>query len=193
MKMILNRNGVHYPLSVSSVDGGTLYLRDDIDAIYNDGDILSLGRDYSSKVLAIYKCASVNNRDFFVAHAIKIGSMVLNECVDADLEQIICVDFARIANEDEKKELFDALEKLGYRWDALRKEVVQFKWKPYIGDIYYYPMFKYSSHLFGSYDCIWADLLSDNDIYNKGWCFKTKEECEAFCEMLNEAIMDVKL
>lgn len=192
MKMILIRNGVHYPLSASSVDCDTLYLRDDIDAIYNDGDILSLGRDDSSKVLAIYKCACVNNRDFFVAHAIKIGSKVLNECVDADLEQSICVDFARIANEDEKKELFDALEKSGYRWDAERKEVVQFKWKPYIGGIYYYPMYKYCSLLFKPYDCIWAGLISDNDIYSKGWCFKTKEECEAFCKRLNEAIMEVK-
>ena len=31
-----------------------------------------------------------------------------------------------------------------------------------------------------------------NDIYNKGWCFKTKEECEAYCERLNKAIMEVK-
>lgn len=191
MKMILIRNGVHYPLSASSVDCDTLYLRDDIDAIYNDGDILSLGRDDSSKVLAIYKCACVNNRDFFVAHAIKIGSLVLNECVDADLEQSICVDFARIANEDEKKELFDALEKSGYRWDAEKKSVVELKWKPFKGDYYYTPIFSYE---YGFFDTLyeWDDLQSDANIDSKGWCFKTKEECEAFCQKLNKAIMEVK-
>jgi hypothetical protein len=191
MKMILNRNGVHYPLSVSSADGDTLYLRDDIDAIYNDGDILSLGRDDSSKVLAIYKCACVNNRDFFVAHAIKIGSMLLNECVDAGLEQSICVDFARIANEDEKKELFDALEKSGYRWDAETKIVVELKWKPKIGDDYYAPLYT-NNKVFSPCCYPWTNSRFDTNLHKKGWCFKTKEECEEFCQKLNKAIMEVK-
>lgn len=190
MKMILIRNGVHYPLSVSSVDGDTLYLRDDIDAIYNDGDILSLGRDDSSRVLAIYKCACVNNRDFFVAHAIKIGSLLLNECVDADLEQSICVDYARIANEDEKKELFDALEKSGYRWDEEQKKVVELKWKPKIGETCFAPYFDFPKFITKQW--LWEINGYSTEYYNKGWVFRTKEECEAYCKRLNEVIKEIK-
>ena len=192
MKMILIRNGVHYPLSASSVDCDTLYLRDDIDAIYNDGDILSLGRDDSSKVLAIYKCACVNNRDFFVAHAIKIGSLVLNECVDACLEQSICVDFARIANEDEKKELFDALEKSGYRWNAEKKAVVELKCKPNVGDDYHFPSFTEKDGFTPCSNYSWCNSRFDKMLHNRGWVFRTKEECEAYCKKLNQAIEGVK-
>ena len=190
MNMILNRNGVHYPLSVYSFDGGTLYLRDDIDAIYNDGDILSLGRDDSSKVLAIYKCACVNNRDFFVAHAVKIGSLVLNECVDAGLEQSISVDFARIANEDEKKELFDALEKRGYRWDSEKKAVVELKWKPKLRETCFAPYFEFPKFI--TKQGLWGINWYNIEYYNKGWCFKTKEECEAYCKRLNDVINEIK-
>ena len=32
----------------------------------------------------------------------------------------------------------------------------------------------------------------DKAILDKGWCFKTEEECQAFCDRLNEVVNSVK-
>ena len=99
---------------------------------------------------------------------------------------------ARLATEEEKQKLFDKLAKEGYKWDAEKKELVKLKWKPKCEEEYFTPVFTHTD-TFHAALCIWEDLPFDTNIYNKKWCFKTKEECQAFCDRLNDAINSVKL
>ena len=98
--------------------------------------------------------------------------------------------FIRLATEKEKKKLFDKLKEEGYEWDAEKKEIVKLKWKPLFGQLYHRPSL-YGAEIKVS-KIYWREDEVDKGYYNKGWCFKTKEECQAFCDKLNEAINSVK-
>ena len=99
----------------------------------------------------------------------------------------------RPATEEEKKKLFDKLKEEGYEWDAEKKEVVKIKWKPKVGDTYFRTDF--NGCMFICYEGKYRHDTNRNikDYIEKGWCFKTKEECQEFCNRLNDAINSVKL
>ena len=192
MKIVINNNGKRIPATLDVVDGVMIVspVKEKDIAQFKDGDVVVYRYGEDATTIAILQGeVDTISKYLFIEDYVSLDSV---EGLLLDSNYTDAATDVRYATEEEKHKLFDALEKSGYRWDAERREVVQFKWKPYIGDIYYYPMFQYCSHLFKSHDCIWADLLADNDIYSKGWCFKTKEECEAFCERLNQAIMEIK-
>ena len=94
------------------------------------------------------------------------------------------------ATEEEKKLLFDKLKEEGLAWDAERKELVKLKWKPKEEEIFYFPIF--SDELGG--------FVTDYEEYyetrfmsiERGWHFKTEQECQEFCNRLNEAISQVE-
>ena len=95
------------------------------------------------------------------------------------------------ATEEEKKKLFDKLKEEGYEWKAETKELVKLKWEPKEGGLYYAPflfatIFQPHSRFFTSDS---GTCLEQKDV---GWCFKTPEECERFCEKLNKKIKEVE-
>lgn len=97
----------------------------------------------------------------------------------------------RPATEEEKKELFAKLAEEGYEWKAETKELVKLKWEPKEGGLYYAPflfatIFQPVSKFFTS------DSGTCLEQKNVGWCFKTPEECERFCEKLNKKIKEVE-
>ena len=98
----------------------------------------------------------------------------------------------RYATEEEKKLLFDKLKGEGYEWDAEKKEVVKLKWKPKVGDTYYRPDFNRCMFMCYEGRCRYDTMRYIKDCIEKGWCFKTKEECQEFCNRLNNAINQVK-
>lgn len=100
------------------------------------------------------------------------------------------IDYSqRPATEEEKKKLFDKLAEAGYEWDAEKKELVKLKWKPKLSEDYYTPTF---TEEFVPYLFDWAEDEYDLKYHSIGWVFKTKEECQAFCDKLNESINSVK-
>ena len=102
-------------------------------------------------------------------------------------------DVDRYATFEEKQKLFDKLKEEGLAWDADKKEIVKLKWKPKLGERYYTPYFDISPSQSFVYGIIgWCDNQIDHELYEKGWCFKTKEECQSFCDKLNQAIKSVK-
>lgn len=101
------------------------------------------------------------------------------------------VNDLRLATEEEKKKLFDKLKEEGWEWDAEKKELVKLKWKPKAGQSYYIPII--CNAKFKAIIEDWSDDSMDALYLDKGWCFKTKEECQAFCDRLNDAINSVKL
>ena len=99
-------------------------------------------------------------------------------------------DFIRPATEEEKKLLFDKLAEEGYEWDAEKRELVKLKWRPKYNDNYWSPS------LFVNEFIPWMNSWKNSKIGNKrlekGWVFRTEEECQAFCDKLDEAINSVK-
>lgn len=104
------------------------------------------------------------------------------------------VNQLRPATEEEKKLLFDKLKEEGYEFDFEKKELVKLKWKPKTGEIYYYPSMKPQKGRITSYPKkeTNTELHFDKEIINTGWVFKTKEECQKFCDKLNEVINSIK-
>jgi len=97
----------------------------------------------------------------------------------------------RYATEEEKKLLFDKLAEKELAWDAEKKELVKLKWKPKDDELYCRPGF--NNEEFACYKDRWDNTKYENFLYNKGWIFKTEQECQEFCDRLNEAINSVKL
>lgn len=98
--------------------------------------------------------------------------------------------WVRYATEEEKKIFFDKLAEKGYEFDFEKKELVKLKWKPMTGQWYYTPnicnaQFKVVQHYWSNDD---MDVL----YFGKGWVSQTKEECQEFCNRLNDAINSVK-
>lgn len=96
----------------------------------------------------------------------------------------------RPASEDEKKLLFDKLAEEGWEWKADTKELVKLKWKPKEDEIYFLPHCDVSGFHVRSFE--WEDTMVENQYYKKGWIYKTEQECQEFCNRLNEAINQVK-
>lgn len=98
----------------------------------------------------------------------------------------------RPATEEEKQKLFGKLKEEGYEFDFEKKELIKLKWEPKVGDTYFRPNF--DKCIFRCYKgtCRFDIMLYIKDCIEKGWVFKTQEECQAFCDKLNESINSVK-
>ena len=63
------------------------------------------------------------------------------------------------------------------------------KWKPKDGEVFHFPIF---SDVLGGFDTGYQE--NDNTkipSVERGWCFKTEQECQAFCDRLNKAIENI--
>ena len=100
----------------------------------------------------------------------------------------------RPATEEEKKLLFDKLAKVGWEWDADKKELIKLKWKPVVGQHFYFVEYDNENFIFiaKAYTYAFEDQIERDKTIAKGWCFKTSTECQAFCDKLNQAISQVK-
>ena len=98
----------------------------------------------------------------------------------------------RPATEEEKQKLFDKLAEEGYSWDAERKELVKLKWKPKVGDDFYYPFFEDFKAVVRRFIYSSDERLDEDEDIKNGRVFKTEQECQEFCNRLNEAINQVK-
>lgn len=98
----------------------------------------------------------------------------------------------RPATEEEKKLLFDKLAEEGYEFDFEKKELVKIKLKPKVGDTYFRPDFNKCRFLCYEGKARYDTMIYIKEHIDKGWCFKTKEECQEFCNRLNDTISQVK-
>ena len=98
--------------------------------------------------------------------------------------------WVRYATEEEKKKLFDKLKEEGYEFDFEKKELVKSRWKPEINQQYWSPS-AYAAR-FDPWNFAWSNSSIGKCRYDIGWVFRTKEECQVFCDKFNLAIEGVK-
>ena len=99
------------------------------------------------------------------------------------------VNQLRPAAEEEKKLLFDKIDQEGYEWLADERKLVKKKWMPEYDEDYYCPFFDTFKFKIACYT--WYRCELDFIMLGKGWVFRTEEECQKFCEKLNQAINSI--
>lgn len=194
MKIVINNNGERIHATLEVVDGVMIVspVKENDITQFKDGDIITCGwngkkKSYSWTCVLRGEIEQIVD-NMFIADYCMIDSYGEYSCQNGDSDSATWV---RYATEEEKQKLFDALLKEGKAWDAEKKAVVDLKWKPKIGETYFAPVFTYTDTFYTKL-YVWEDVSWDTNLYNKGWCFKTKEECEAFVKRLNQAIEGVK-
>lgn len=98
----------------------------------------------------------------------------------------------RLATEEEKKFLFDKIDELGYEWLADEKKLVKKKWMLKVGDTYFRVNFNRCMFMCYEGKCRYDTMRYIKDYVEKGWCFKTKDLCQEFCNRLNSYISSIK-
>lgn len=200
MKIVINNNGEHIPATLEVVDGVMIVspIEDKVDiSQFKDGDIITCGWENEFHTCSwvcvlngtIEECKDNYFLEEYCGTYLVGGDGKEQTWIDSYSDSATWVHYA---TEEEKQKLFDALAKEGKAWDAEKKAVVELKWKPKIGEKYYYPYFNIRENDFMTQYAAWSGIYSEENGYSKGWCFKTKEECEAYCKKLNQAIEGVK-
>lgn len=181
MEVKIKNNNELIDAVIDMVDGVMVVSPKEMKFEPKDGDVVFSG----FSLISIFKKKTTNAS--FSAYAAFDGDAIqinFNHWTTTNL---------RPATEEEKKKLFDKLKEEGWEWKADTKELVKLKWKPKVDETFYYP-FHRGAGVFITGDYTYtkqSSLDKDTEVMN-GWCFKTKEECQAFCDKLNEAINQVK-
>lgn len=150
-----------------------------------DGDVVSIfNKSYGVWMTAI--CREIHNERCSVYCMIDA-----KDKLSVNLSKVSTSYGIIAATEEEKQKLFDKLAEEGLAWDAERKELVKLKWKPKENERYYYPA-NYGYGFVLADTCFNANFLNDVKRIESGRYFKDKQECQEFCNRLNEAINSVK-
>ena len=149
---------------------------------FKDGDFVSLN-NLGAKILIIYN----SKKEGYNAncHA--------SVCIDRYKNYVsyndCCVGYdARIATEEEKQLLLDAIHADGKDWDADKKQIVDYKWKPKEDEAYYY-----IDSFLDVCSSYWGVDSTDNLAYSRGNCFKTEEEAQKYADKFSKILKERKL
>lgn len=141
---------------------------------WRDGDLLA-GR--GGNLFAVF---SHKEKEFsFVAYM-----QASEDGVQEYSDGVICnrEDY-RLATDDEIVKFYRLLHKHGKEWDAERKKLVNWKWKPKFGEEYFVV------NTLGRIDNYrWDDDIVDNGFYNVGNCFPTREEAETMAKKIKKLL-----
>lgn len=184
MEVKIKNNNEMIDATIEMVDGVMVVLPKEVKYEPKDGDVVYAGGFYD--FVFIYKDNLTAEAYYYVSLFLKTNKIELpNGC------HIGYVPELRPATEEEKKKLFDKLAEEGLTWDAEKKKLIKPKWKPKDGESYFYPFIDKCKFI--CYECVWNNHVVDKSLYSKGWLFKTEQECQEFCDRLNEAINSVKI
>jgi hypothetical protein len=191
MEIKININGEYIPATLEVVDGVMIVspVKGNDISQFKDGDVVVYCYGEDATTIAVLQGeVDTISKYLFIEDYVSLDSV---EGLLLDSNYTDAATDVRYATEEEKQKLFDALAKEGKAWDAEKKAVVDLKWKPKIGDDYYAPLYT-NNKVFSPCGYSWCNSLFDTNLQNRGWVFRTNEECEAYCERLNEAIEGVK-
>lgn len=149
---------------------------------FKDGDVLiddfKIYTKYPHKVIFIYKGKrTLENYDSYVQRTLS-GSLLLDSrCCGYDRCKV------RLATEEEKQELFDAMKAAGLRWNAAKKRVEKIRWRANDKRAYY--CISEQGYVMVNYE---AGFPSDEDKWVFGNYFRTEEQAQAAAEAIKETL-----
>jgi hypothetical protein len=144
-----------------------------------NGDVVTSGCSY--EVISIFK--SQSNVIAYKSHiSIYEEELHTDDC--------FMMKNIRPATEEEKQKLFDKIDAEGYEWNPDERKLVRKKWKPKRGEICFHPFC--DGTIFNPFKTDWVEETFYFGLFDKGWVFRTKEDCEEFCKKLNQAINQIK-
>lgn len=171
------------PATIEMVDGNMIVFPQVDEFIPKDGDIVFVKGGVEH--ILIYKEKTL---EYIVAYVDFIDNECLSEVSNAvHLKNIVDL---RPATEKEMQKLFDKLKEKGLAWDAEKRELVKLKWKPVLSEVYFRVEFVDDEFRYADWN--WKNSTYEINAYERGWCFKNEEECQSFCDKLNQAIDSVK-
>lgn len=143
---------------------------------WKDGDILSAT---DTKEYVVYRDGKTEFDGYFFTYVSVSNTDGLSRDDDARPTK-----FFRLATKTEINEFHKMLHEYGKDWDAEKKDLVDWPWKPKVGERYYY--------ISSTIDVVtgrWSegDAILDNLLLS-GNCFKTKAEAEATAKKLRELL-----
>lgn len=167
--------------TIEMVDGVMVVSPKEVKFEPKDGDVVYSGGFYD--FVFIYKENLTAEAYYYVYLCLKDNKIDL-----PDGGHIGYVSQLRPATEEEKKKLFDKLAEEGYEWMPDTKELVKLKWKPKEGEPYFSPIFSNIDFLFSACSYIYTGHFTDETTIKKMRAFRTKDECQLFCDKLNQTI-----
>ncbi len=146
---------------------------------WKDGDVLA--NVEFDDCFAVCKCKSVCITRDDAYHCYMYADFGCGE-IDADGCNILHSAY-RLATPSEVEHFHELLHKHGKEWDAEKKKLVEWRWKPKEGDTYYYV-----DGCTLVEDRTFEGRVFDERHYEVGNCFRTREEAEAMAEKIKKLL-----
>lgn len=183
MDVKINNNGTLVDATIEMIDG-VMVVSPNVEKYEpKDGDVITCTNSCCTYTLIVKRIST----DLVFHYAVLIDNGMFRVNCSCDYSN------PHPATKEEKQRLFDRLKEEGYEWKPATKELVKLKWKPELHRRYFAPWINmYGSVSFFRDILEWENDSIDKGLFEKGWVFKTDEECQEFCDKLNQAIEGVK-
>lgn len=151
---------------------------------FKDGDFCTVKTSHGSWIF-IYKSKKDSDRTYHYAILVDGFRLPLydNYCVSSKGE-------TSVSTKEERQLLLDAMHADGKDWDADKKQIVDYKWKPKSGEVYYHIDYSFNIQIDS---LVWYDDALDEIHFSNGNCFKTKEEAQKYADKFVEMLKERKL
>lgn len=145
---------------------------------WKDGDVLA--NVEFDDCFAVCKCKSLCNTSYNAYHCYMYADFGCGE-IDADGCNILHSAY-RLATPSEVDRFHELLHKHGKEWDAEKKKLVEWRWKPKIGESYFF------IDSFGEIHKGMICSYNNKKLFDFGNYFKTEEEAEAMAEKFKKLL-----
>ena len=144
---------------------------------FKDGDFCTVKTSYGNYIF-IYKSNKYDDIVYYYSISLSGFRQHLynSSC-------LVPKDGISLSTKEEKQMLLYALHADGKDWDAENKRIIEYKWKPKVGE-YYYTL----DSSFTPYSIPFMEDSLDRKLLKIGNCFKTKEESEAKAKEILEIL-----
>lgn len=148
---------------------------------WNDGDILI--RKDNNNLFCVYQKPVCNGKGFLCYVYVSKDTLFTEVTVSTE-----ATDNYRKATDAEKSMFYSLINNHHMRWDAEKKQLTKYRYKPGIGEIYW--VVSANSNIV---PYKWDNDSIDNNYFDFGNCFKTKEEAEAMAEKIKKLLKGEQL
>nr|DAM65302.1 MAG TPA: hypothetical protein [Caudoviricetes sp.] len=164
-------------------DGIITFQQQEPEQYFKDGDILiddAKPNDATHKIIMIYK-GERNSEGAYKSYILmNLSGLLVQGCC---CWRCMPRREIRLATEEEKQELFDVMKEKGLRWNAAEKRVEKVRWRAEKYESYYFVRTVFD--IGRATEVGWEE---DNDNYNLGNYFRTREQAQAAAEAIKDVL-----